>query len=360
MKTNMRWLVLSAGLLAAPWTGVFNAAARTEVNVEVNINSAHDFYEPLGRYGEWVEVENYGRCWYPAYVASDWRPYADGYWLWTDGGWYWVSDEGWAWATYHYGRWTWDSYYGWIWVPDTQWAPAWVAWREGGGYSGWAPLPPQCGYDSHGYIAVDTVVFAPHWFVFVETRHFCERIRPAIIINQTVVHQTIINKTVNITKVHKSDNFVINNGPNVQVIQNTAQREVPQSTIRKLRRGKPEKVGKSDIVTTGRPPVREVPREFDRTTVVQPWPVKSKASDRDSTLTPPRGVVLGTPQPEIHYQQRHDNRREFEPPVKVSKAGQPPISQVKEGNVASAVPAPLMLPAPDQTDSGKHKKPGKN
>ena len=36
---------------------------------------------------------------------ADWRPYADGYWAYTDSGWTWVSYEDFGWATYHYGRW---------------------------------------------------------------------------------------------------------------------------------------------------------------------------------------------------------------------------------------------------------------
>jgi hypothetical protein len=32
---------------------------------------------------------------------------------------------------------------GWGWVPGTMWGPAWVSWRSGGGYAGWAPLPPR-------------------------------------------------------------------------------------------------------------------------------------------------------------------------------------------------------------------------
>ena len=62
--------------------------------------------------------------------------------VYTDQGWAWVSDEPWGWATYHYGRWANIDGFGWIWVPGYRWAPAWVSWRYGGGYCGWAPLPP--------------------------------------------------------------------------------------------------------------------------------------------------------------------------------------------------------------------------
>ncbi len=81
-------------------------------------------------------------AWQPAEVGQGWRPYNNGRWVWTDDGWYWDSDEPWAWATYHYGRWYDDDYYGWVWVPGYDWSPAWVEWRFGGGAMGWAPLGP--------------------------------------------------------------------------------------------------------------------------------------------------------------------------------------------------------------------------
>jgi hypothetical protein len=60
----------------------------------------------------------------------------------TEYGWTWVSDWDWGWAPFHYGRWLTIGGYGWCWVPGTIWGPAWVSWRYGGGYAGWAPLPP--------------------------------------------------------------------------------------------------------------------------------------------------------------------------------------------------------------------------
>jgi hypothetical protein len=33
--------------------------------------------------------------------------------------------------------------YGWCWRPGRVWGPGWVSWRAGGGYVGWAPLPPR-------------------------------------------------------------------------------------------------------------------------------------------------------------------------------------------------------------------------
>ena len=86
---------------------------------------------------------DYGYVFQPNVSDPSWAPYTDGHWVNTDEGWTWVSDEPWGWATYHYGRWANIDGTGWVWVPGYQWAPAWVSWRYGGGYCGWAPLPPE-------------------------------------------------------------------------------------------------------------------------------------------------------------------------------------------------------------------------
>lgn len=100
------------------------------------------FEEPLSSYGRWFVYDGYGWVWTPTVVSSDWRPYTVGRWVWTDEGWMWLSDEPWGWATFHYGRWFYDGAYGWIWLPDSVWGPAWVCWRTGPAFYGWAPLPP--------------------------------------------------------------------------------------------------------------------------------------------------------------------------------------------------------------------------
>ncbi len=101
------------------------------------------FHDDLALYGRWVEHRIYGTVWVPDSGQPHWHPYWNGRWVWTtDYGWYWHSHEPYGWATYHYGRWVLTSDYGWVWVPDTVWGPAWVEWRYGGGYAGWAPMPP--------------------------------------------------------------------------------------------------------------------------------------------------------------------------------------------------------------------------
>ncbi|MGC8990539.1 MAG: DUF6600 domain-containing protein [Verrucomicrobiia bacterium] len=109
------------------------------------------FYDALTPYGRWILIEDGRWCWQPAVVVATpgWRPYWDsGYWVWTDYGWYWYSEYPWGWAVFHYGRWHLHPRHGWVWVPDRVWGPAWVVWRTGGEYCGWAPLPPGVVYDT--------------------------------------------------------------------------------------------------------------------------------------------------------------------------------------------------------------------
>ncbi|MGC3947112.1 MAG: hypothetical protein QM762_21770 [Chryseolinea sp.] len=97
-------------------------------------------YDELQPYGTWIDHGRYGYVWMPN-AASYFVPYGtNGYWVQTSYGNTWVSNYNWGWAPFHYGRWFYDDFYGWSRVPDTTWGPAWVTWRSGGGYYGWAPL----------------------------------------------------------------------------------------------------------------------------------------------------------------------------------------------------------------------------
>ncbi len=126
------------------------------------------FYDGLAPHGEWISVSSGVYGWRPSRIASGWRPYTVGRWWWTDDGWYWMSDEPWGWAVYHYGRWHYDDYYGWVWIPGYDWAPAWVEWRYGPDYIGWAPLSPYAVFSVSWGIHYRTRWYTPvHWWSFV-------------------------------------------------------------------------------------------------------------------------------------------------------------------------------------------------
>lgn len=136
------------------------------------------FYEELSPYGDWIYTRDLGWAWFPRNVHPYWRPYSDGRWVVTEYGWTWVSFEPFGWATYHYGRWAWDPRFGWLWVPGTIWGPAWVSWQHGGGYVGWAPLPPQVGFEIGIGIRLGgfnlSVGIRPDAYNFVPERSFLE------------------------------------------------------------------------------------------------------------------------------------------------------------------------------------------
>ena len=106
--------------------------------------SMQTFYDELTPYGTWIQDPQYGYVWRPDVDQNEFRPYyTNGRWAMTEYGNTWVSNYDWGWAPFHYGRWVINNYRQWIWLPDTNWGPAWVDWRSGDGYYGWAPMAPS-------------------------------------------------------------------------------------------------------------------------------------------------------------------------------------------------------------------------
>ncbi len=150
---------------AAPSGGTSGSAASANVSASVSVTlanpsaprlanladipaaagvrvDANAIIAALDGQGQWSSNPQYGDIWIPTGVRTDFVPYGtDGQWRPTDAGWYWQSSLPWGWLTFHYGRWVTVGGV-WAWVPGRMFAPAWVAWRHGGGWAGWAPLPP--------------------------------------------------------------------------------------------------------------------------------------------------------------------------------------------------------------------------
>ncbi|HTB07139.1 MAG TPA: DUF6600 domain-containing protein [Bacteroidia bacterium] len=155
------------------------------------------FYDGLSPYGQWVNYGSYGYVWIPN-AGPNFVPYStSGHWIYTTYGWTWASDYNWGWAPFHYGRWIFDAAYGWMWVPGTEWAPAWVAWRDCSGYYGWAPLGPgidiSVGYGGDYGIPLSYWVFvnaayitSPWVYRYYEPRVRCEDLyRHSVVIGRT-------------------------------------------------------------------------------------------------------------------------------------------------------------------------------
>src|SRR5881394_1551426 len=195
--------------------------------------SVNFFYDNLNG-GSWYQVADYGYVWQPdAATSADWRPYTDGYWAYTDVGWTWVSYEDFGWAAYHYGRWIRLEDYGWCWVPGYEWGPAWVSWRTGGNYVGWAPLPPAGGgevvYESRPiteHVDIDFGI-GPAYYNFIDVRFIGEPVLRGHFYpyDQNVVY---INNTVNVTNITYNNSVVYNYGPDYAVVSKYSTRPIPR------------------------------------------------------------------------------------------------------------------------------------
>jgi len=198
----------------------------TAVDYEDDIGvSSEVFYnaDTLRRNGRWVTVGTYGRCWSPSDVDDDWQPYTRGRWVHSNNdGWVWDSDEDFGWATYHYGRWFREESVGWCWVPGRVWAPAWVSWRHGHSYVGWAPLPPlalAAAGVGIGSWADQRYGIGPRAYNFVNARDFGSRSMAGVLLPRQQNARVMAN-TVNVTNIAHSKHGIFNGGPSFNAMNN--------------------------------------------------------------------------------------------------------------------------------------------
>jgi hypothetical protein len=201
---------IAFGTLPIPLVAADQAEAASTVNIDI-------FFQPLASHGVWVKHPKYHYVFCPK-VDAKWRPYSHGHWIYMKNyGWYFASDEPFAWAVYHYGRWFRDDKVGWCWVPGNAWAGAWVAWRRGNDYVGWAPLPP----DRDGY-AVDVDVTTaeppqPDW-IFIPPKQFLQpRLSTVVVFGDD--HPDVFQKTKFVGPVVVQNNIVVNNVIDINFIQ---------------------------------------------------------------------------------------------------------------------------------------------
>lgn len=207
------------------------------------------FYNELSPYGDWVMDPTYGYVWIP-FVEQGFHPYGtNGYWEMTNFGNTWVSNYQWGWAPFHYGRWFWNDYYGWAWVPGYEWGPAWVNWRTGGGYYGWAPLGPGFQVSVSFHIPSNYWVFIPQRRF--RSRNFYRYCAPAYHVSTIYSRTTFINNT------YVYNNNTYYSGPSKREIERSTRTVVPVYQI-----SDSEKPGRTvvqkDRLSVYRPEVRDV------------------------------------------------------------------------------------------------------
>ncbi len=287
------------------------------------------FYRQLSPYGDWIQRPNYGWVWYPAHVPAGWRPYRYGRWVQSDYGWTWVSQEPFGWATYHYGRWTLDPEYGWVWVPGTEWGPAWVAWQQGSGYIGWAPLPPSVRFRAG--IGLDfgginlSVSLGPSWYNFVPERSFLAPSLASYYV-PPARNVTIIHNTTNVTNYTLVNNRIVNQSVPVQHIEQVTGQRVQRFRV-------------ADAGNAAQSPQGRTPRiQGNQITVFRP-----RVNAAKPVLPPPQAIAQQRP------------ARNPRPAVRTGQTAPPP----QAGRQPAYAPQPgnAQQPVARQGNNGRYRRP---
>ncbi len=227
------------------------AKAAFALNINFGFNTFHD---RLGNQGHWVHSPIWGDVWQPRrrLVGENFQPYTNGYWEYTDEyGWYWVSNDAFDDVVYHYGRWVYDPDMRWVWIPGYTWGPGWVVWREGGGYSGWMPMPPDETFVSGSGISLGmnfgswgtsfygynrwygNRVDPGRFWIFVDNRNLASRDYRRFVVPRERT-QVLITNTRNVTKYEVVNNRVVNRSVDVKVIERASGRRIAPVSARQV------------------------------------------------------------------------------------------------------------------------------
>lgn len=333
---RIKSLVALGALAAALVFGTVAAPpARAQAVVSMTV-----FYESLAPHGAWVQHPRYGYVWYPTSVDPGWRPYSRGRWVATEEhGWYWESDYKWGWATFHYGRWALDPEYGWVWIPGTEWGPAWVAWREGNGVVGWAPLPPGVDWRGGrlywGNVDMASSAYLTYWS-FVPHRHFLSA-RPYDNFIRTSDYRSYMARTRNYTTYRVVNRRVVNGGLTFGRAQVFTGQKFAVRRVNLVDRRGGARSGKNNSVNIYRPQVRLAPNARPQIRQNRPAsPTRPRAKAVPNRDTPKKVDPRSTnPRP---ANPRLANPRSTNPGNDQSKSGQPKSEQPKTGQPKTGQP----------------------
>jgi hypothetical protein len=205
------------------------------------------FYDYLSPYGDWIDYAPHGYVWIPRHMGYGWRPYTHGRWAWTEFGWTWVSSYEWGWAPFHYGRWGFDRGLGWFWVPDTVWGPAWVTWRSGDFYCGWAPLPPGVEFSAGFGIRSGGYDIPEFCWIFIDGRYFLDdRLDRWVLPYER--NYTIFNFASYQTDIRVRGGRAYNDGVNIDRVRRMTRRDVDVYQLRDPNRPGFSRIESRDIL----------------------------------------------------------------------------------------------------------------
>jgi hypothetical protein len=329
-------------------TGLVAPASRAEVSFDF-------FYSDLSPHGSWLVSTEYGRVWQPAVYHRGWNPYYDGHWVYTDCGWTWVSDYAWGDVPYHYGTWVDDASIGWAWVPGYTWAPAWVTFRTGPDFVGWAPVAPgfSVGFSSGGFSFGASLPVATSAFVFVPTRHFAApRVRSYIV--PEARRTALFQSTTVVTNLSVRNNVIINNGPGLRVVEQASGRTFRPQSIERVARVAPFTSVRRDQLAIARERTGGRVRAAEPISAQQPLPPRmSEQARRDYRKNPQRSRE---PRPEQRSQLPSSSQQEAQlQQERMRERPQQRQRQQAEPQVAPQRTAPRVTPPPPRQAPKKQK-----
>jgi hypothetical protein len=328
---HLRCLAVATLACVAIAVGALSASVTIAVLTPAHAQISAEFESALEPYGSWQPHPRFGEVWVPYDLPPGWRPYTYGRWVYTeDWGWYWVSDEeeaDWGWVTFHYGRWAHDRRLGWFWVPGDEWGPAWVDWRRGDDYVGWAPLPP------------DEIIYEydndPTYWIFLPPRYLAEpRVRIYFLPPQRTVvvfrRTVIVNRTVRLEHRDRRGRFAVNPGIAPGIVAAASRRPVQTFHVQPRVLASTQgvagavQVRPQDLNRTGQRHQRGQPRPGGG-----PSPVQATLQPAQTVVQP----VARVPQPEAL---RNDER---------GRLGSAP-PRAAQGATIAPTPQPKSSPAP--------------
>lgn len=324
---SLKISVLFAALVATTCFLSKEVAAKPQNGISIQV-----FYDELAPYGDWIEDPEYGYVWVPNEI--DFHPYyTNGYWEMTVYGNTWISFYPWGWAPFHYGRWTYDPYYGWIWIPGYSWAPAWVCWRYGGGFYGWAPLGPSVvlSLSFNAYpCPYNWWIFTPHHYLY-GPRHSTHY---ALNVGDAHIRQSVIVGNI---KENSQTNVIYPAGPSAEEIrENTGQSPVVKEIVPADMPGKP--IVDERTLHLYRPQVNREPNQVEESRPGRfqyaPQPVKIDQPARNAGNETPPYKAGGRPAepPTDDKHERRKQERTLPEPAIPKPVERKPTQQNPDGN----------------------------
>jgi hypothetical protein len=247
----------------------------SDEDLYMNTVSFQSFYDVLSPMGEWIQItkedidddlsdgegeglnnfmasaenEDFLFIWKPT-VETNWKPYMNGKWEYSDRGWFWASADKWGNSTYNYGRWWNSPKYGWVWLPGYTWAPSWVRWKvtKDDKYVGWVALSPKAKWNSENGITGETYNFKnkDNDWVFVDNNSFAGDITSKSIVKQDENSQLVKNSN-SITEIKTEDDKIVNKGLDVNKMEEKTGKKFNRKRLRFSKGNSNAIIGESDI-----------------------------------------------------------------------------------------------------------------